>query len=174
MARYEHETETALLRAARDDPAVFAALYRHLAGDIYDYLRGATRDVDVARDLTAETFARTLESLRRFHGLRPQSGRTYVFRIAQRLVAEQARSRVAEFDACQRLDIALPSEDKGGGDALAALEALSPDQREAVGQRVLLDREYAEVAARLGISEATVRKRVSRGLRLMQDRMEDR
>ena len=174
MGRYEHQSETALLRAARRDPAAFTALYRRLVGDVHDYLRGATRDADLARDLTAETFARTLESLGRFRGLRPQSGRVYVFRIAQRLVAEQARSRSAELDACRRLEIALPSEGGDGGDALAALDALTPDQREAVGMRILLDREYAEVAARLGVSEATARKRVSRGLRLLHDRMEER
>ena len=173
MTRYESESETALLRAARRDPAAFTALYRRLVGDVYDYLRGATRDADLARDLTAETFARTLESLHRFRGLRPHSGRVYVFRVAQRLVAEQARSRTAELDACRRLDIALPSEDGDGRDALAALGALSADQRTAVGLRVLLDREYAEVAERLGVSEATARKRVSRGLRLLQDRMEE-
>ena len=174
MARYEHESETALLRAARRDPAAFTALYRRLAGDVYAYLRGATRDPDLARDLTAETFARTLESLGRFRGLRPQSGRVYVFRVAQRLVAEQARSRGAELAACRRLDIVPPSDEDDGGTALAALDALTPDQREAVGLRVLLDREYAEVAARLGVSEATARKRVSRGLHLMHERMEER
>ncbi len=174
MARYEHESETALLRAARRDPAAFTALYRRLAGDVYAYLRGATRDPDLARDLTAETFARTLESLGRFRGLRPQSGRVYVFRVAQRLVAEEARSRGAELAACRRLDIVPPSDEDDGGTALAALDALTPDQREAVGLRVLLDREYAEVAARLGVSEATARKRVSRGLHLMHERMEER
>jgi RNA polymerase sigma-70 factor (ECF subfamily) len=98
----------------------------------------------------------------------------YVFRVAQRLVAEHARSRTAELAACRRLEIPLPSQDADRGDALAALDALSPDQREAVGLRVLLDREYAEVAARLGVSEATARKRVSRGLQLLHDRMEER
>jgi RNA polymerase sigma factor (sigma-70 family) len=174
MARYEQESETALLRAARRDPAAFTALYRRLVGDVYEYLRGATRDADLARDLTAETFARTLESLTRFRGLRPQSGRVYVFRVAQRLVAEHARSRGAELAACRRLDIVPPSEEDDSGAALAALDALAPDQRDAVGLRVLLDREYAEVAARLGVSEATARKRVSRGLQLMHERMEER
>ena len=42
-----------------------------------------------------------------------------------------------------------------------------------MGLRVLLDREYAEVAARLGVSEATARKRVSRGLQHLHDRMEE-
>ncbi|HEY3613663.1 MAG TPA: RNA polymerase sigma factor [Gaiellales bacterium] len=174
MARYEHESETALLRAARRDPAAFTALYRRLVAEVYAYLRGATHDPDLARDLTAETFARTLESVGSFRGVRAQSGRVYVFRVAQRLVAEHARSRGAELAACRRLEIALPSDDADGGDALAALQALSPDQREAVSLRVLLDREYAEVAARLGVSEATARKRVSRGLQLLHDRMEER
>ena len=79
------------MRAARHNTAAFTALYRRLVGDVYNYLRGATRDADLARDLTAETFARTLESLARFRGLRAHSGRVYVSHVAQRLVAGAKR-----------------------------------------------------------------------------------
>jgi RNA polymerase sigma factor (sigma-70 family) len=47
---------------------------------------------------------------------------------------------------------------------LAALAALPETQREAVRAHVLDEQPYAELAQRLGIPEATVRQRVSRGL----------
>ena len=47
---------------------------------------------------------------------------------------------------------------------LEALEQLPADQREAVRAYVLSDEPYEQIAARTGAAEATVRKRVSRGL----------
>jgi RNA polymerase sigma-70 factor (ECF subfamily) len=47
------------------------------------------------------------------------------------------------------------------------LEELPGDQREAIRLRVVDERPYDEVAAVLGINEATARARVSRGLRAL-------
>ena len=53
----------------------------------------------------------------------------------------------------------------------ATVEQLAPDQRDAVVAHVVLDRGYADIAASLRISEAVVRKRVSRGLANARRRM---
>jgi RNA polymerase sigma-70 factor (ECF subfamily) len=55
--------------------------------------------------------------------------------------------------------------------ASALLEALAPDQRDAVRAHVLDERSYAEIAADEHVSEAVVRKRVSRGLASVRRRM---
>jgi RNA polymerase sigma-70 factor (ECF subfamily) len=55
--------------------------------------------------------------------------------------------------------------------ATQLVEELPEDQREAVRAHVLEDRGYAEIAATRKLSEATVRKRVSRGLRVLRDRV---
>ena len=47
---------------------------------------------------------------------------------------------------------------------LELLDGLPEDQREAIRARVIDDADYAEVAARLAISPAAARQRVSRGL----------
>jgi RNA polymerase sigma-70 factor (ECF subfamily) len=49
----------------------------------------------------------------------------------------------------------------------AALDDLSPDQREAVRLRVVAELDYPVIAGRLGISEQAARARVSRGLRAL-------
>jgi RNA polymerase sigma-70 factor (ECF subfamily) len=47
---------------------------------------------------------------------------------------------------------------------LALLDRLPAAEREAVRGRVIDERSYPELAARLSITEASARKRVSRGL----------
>jgi RNA polymerase sigma-70 factor (ECF subfamily) len=55
--------------------------------------------------------------------------------------------------------------------ALALVERLAPEQRQAITAHVVEERGYGEIAAELDTSEAVVRKRVSRGLATMRDRM---
>ena len=58
------------------------------------------------------------------------------------------------------------------GAVAAALAELHDDQREALRLRVVCELEYATVAQRLGVSEATARARVSRGLRRLAGALE--
>jgi RNA polymerase sigma-70 factor (ECF subfamily) len=51
---------------------------------------------------------------------------------------------------------------------------LVPDQRVAVQAHVVEDREYGEIAHDLNVSEAVVRKRVSRGLAALRERIGSR
>ena len=57
---------------------------------------------------------------------------------------------------------------------LGALERLPEDQRAAI-RAYVLDEEggYDDIATRLGVAPATVRKRVSRGLASLRERLED-
>jgi RNA polymerase sigma-70 factor (ECF subfamily) len=70
-------------------------------------------------------------------------------------------------DDLQRID-ELASQD---GIALALLQELPRDQREAVVGRVLEEREYADLARELKCSEMILRKRVSRGLGALRSKM---
>jgi RNA polymerase sigma factor (sigma-70 family) len=55
--------------------------------------------------------------------------------------------------------------------AQVLLERLSPEQRDAIRAHVIDERPYGEIARSQGISEAVVRKRVSRGLAAIRKRM---
>jgi DNA-directed RNA polymerase specialized sigma24 family protein len=50
------------------------------------------------------------------------------------------------------------------------VEELPEAQRDAIRAHVLGDREYADIASSQQLSEATVRKRVSRGLKVLRER----
>jgi len=54
------------------------------------------------------------------------------------------------------------------------VELLAPDQRDAVRAHFVEDRSYAEIASAQHVSEAVVRKRVSRGLAALRERIGSR
>ena len=133
-----------------------------------------------AADLTAETFAAALAGRHRF---RPQAGaaNAWLFGIAMNKLADLQRRGYAEQRACRRLRlerIELTDQDieriNALGDspsASAQLELLAPDQREAIRAHVVDERDYDDIASEHHVSEAAVRKRVSRGLASVRRRM---
>ncbi|MGH2878189.1 MAG: RNA polymerase sigma factor [Solirubrobacteraceae bacterium] len=178
----EPATADSLLLAARTEPDAFAALYRHFERDMLGFFMRATGQAELAADLTAETFARALESIERYE---PTLGRAdqWLFGIARNVLASSYRSGQIEADARKRL--AMPALHLSDHDAeaierlstnedsatLAALASLPEDQRTAVQARILDERDYAQIASDLQCSQALVRQRVSRGLRQLRERI---
>ena len=129
---------------------------------------------------TLATFAAALSARRRY---RPEAGAAiaWLFGIAMKKLADAQRRGYAERRARRRLGmerIELTDADIARIDALGEgmlastlLEALEPDQREAIRAHVLDERSYAEIAIQQNVSEAVVRKRVSRGLASLRQQM---
>ena len=78
---------------------------------------------------------------------------------ARRDAGSRCRGWRLDDDLVERIE-ALGAEAR----ALELLERLPPDQADAVRARVLDQRSYKDIAASVRVSEAVVRKRVSRGL----------
>ncbi|WP_037408778.1 RNA polymerase sigma factor [Candidatus Solirubrobacter pratensis] len=165
---------------AGSDAAAFEEFYGRHVDTLLGFFARRTRNADLAADLTAETFAAALSARRRY---RPEAGAAiaWLFGIAMKKLADAQRRGYAEQRARRRLRmerIELTDADIARIDALgestnagALLEALRPDQREAIRAHVLDERSYAEIAADEHVSEAVVRKRVSRGLATVRQRM---
>ena len=155
-------------------------LYRDHARRLAGYLMRATRDAEVAADLTAETFAAALVSRERY---RRELGAptTWLYGIAAHKLGDWRRRGYAEDRARRRLGIerpALSEDDVAELSRLAdevsvveLLEELPTDQRSAVRARLVDERGYGEIAVAEGVSEAAVRQRVSRGLASLRQRI---
>jgi RNA polymerase sigma factor (sigma-70 family) len=166
------------LLSARDG-ASFELFYRRHAERMLGYFARRTRDAELSADLTAETFAAVLASRRRFSA--DQGGASaWLFGIASKKLIDAQRRGYAERRARRRLGmerIELTDADIAQIEGLAGIEAgelievLVPDQRVAVRAHVVDERDYAEIAHDLNVSEAVVRKRVSRGLAALRHRM---
>jgi RNA polymerase sigma factor (sigma-70 family) len=165
------------------DAASFEAFYNRHVDNVLAFFARRTRDADLAADLTAETFAAALAGRRRF---RPEAGAAsaWLFGIAMHKLADAQRRGYAERRARRRLGmerLEIDEEDYARIDSLAEaagasalLELLEPDQRDAVRARVLEGRPYREIASSLDVPETVVRKRVSRGLAAVRERMGQR
>ena len=162
------------------DPAGFEDFSVRPGDGVRGFFARRTRDPELAADLTAETFAAALVSRARY---RPAAGAAsgWLFGIALKKLADAQRRGYAERRACRRLGlerIDLTDADVAHIEALgeqptasALVELLGSDQRDAVRAHVVDDRSYAEIASAQHVSEAVVRKRVSRGLASVRERM---
>ncbi|HWT93570.1 MAG TPA: RNA polymerase sigma factor [Solirubrobacteraceae bacterium] len=182
MPRTTDDDDRELLVAARADAAAFGVFYRRHVREVHAYFRRRAASPDVAFDLAAETFAQALRSVDRYEpGQAP--ARAWLFGIARNVLLESLRRGVVEDRARRALAMepivldddalaALERED-AARPATEALEELPGEQREAIVARHVDGLEYAEIAARLRCSESVVRQRVSRGLRVLRERLRE-
>lgn len=169
----DDRTDVQLLAATAREPEAFGVFYRRHVGWVLRVAARRTGSPEHAADLTAETFAAALLARERY---RPEAGaaNNWLFGILLKKLADFERRGAVERRARQRLELETPYlsaerfdqllAESDESDLVALLERLPPDQRQAVRRRVIEERPYAEVAESLGISEASARKRVSRGL----------
>lgn len=180
MAKSDRVDEDALVVAVRAGDGSFAALYRHFERPMLGFFMRATGKPDLAADLTAETFASALESIGSYD---PAKGRAdqWLFGIARNVLGKSYRRGRVDVAARERLgmprlvldDYAMEAISRlaASDEATLALADLPPQQRHAIEERVIAERDYAEIASELHCSEAVVRKRVSRGLRALRTRL---
>jgi RNA polymerase sigma-70 factor (ECF subfamily) len=165
----------------RRSPEEFPGIYQEHSEAILRFLAVRVFDPEVAFDLLSETFAAAFVSWPRFRGETRAELEAWLYAIARAQLSHYYRKGKAEQRAVRRLGLQVPAlveEDYARIEELAsmsdlranlreALAELNDDQREALRLRVIEEKPYPEVAAELGISEQTVRARVSRGLRAL-------
>lgn len=178
--------DSELLRRARVDADAFAVFYRRHARAVYRSLACDCGDPDIALDLTAETFARALQSVGRFRGLRVTSGRAWIFAIANSLLLQYERERRTEDRARRRLGILEATRLHDDNDSVVArvdaeasrvrladvLHGLPQSQQSVLRLRIEDDATYEEIAVRLGCSPAAARQQASRGMRRLSERFQ--
>jgi RNA polymerase sigma factor (sigma-70 family) len=166
-----------------DDPESFGAFYDRHVDLLLGWFERRVRNPDAAADLTAETFAAALTARARFRrGPVPAAG--WLFGIAHHKLADFHRHGSADDRMCRRIGLSLPptldQEDRDMIEMLARdsagalVDSLPADQRDAVRAHVLEDVAYADIATAESTSEATIRKRVSRGLDALRHRVGSR
>lgn len=164
----------------------FEALYGARAQQLLVFFARRTFDLEVARDLTAETFAIAFEQRRRFRGTGDEEAAAWLFGIARHQLSRYVRRGIVHRKSVERLGIQMPTIAEDDYERIIELAglaevrervakefaALESDQRDALRLRVMEDQTYPAVAAALGVSEQTARARVSRALRRLADAME--
>jgi RNA polymerase sigma factor (sigma-70 family) len=158
-----------------------ARLYETHASGVLRFFARRTLQADVAIDLVAETFARAFENRAQFRGSDDSEALAWVFGIARHELSAYFRRGAVERRAPAKLGLLVPplvDADYERVEELAdlrslrvavsdALGHLSLEHREALRLRVVEEQPYPDIARTLGVSETTVRARVSRALRAL-------
>jgi RNA polymerase sigma-70 factor (ECF subfamily) len=170
-----------LLRLAQAwDEAALCEIYDTYAPAIHRYIYHKTGDADTAQDLTAETFQRFLEALKR------QAGPTehlsgWLYRVAHNLIVDHYRQR-PEVPPLSIDDVepAVPATQDGyvaRGDramrARDALQQLTPLQQQVMILRFLEDMSLYEVAQVLDRTVGSIKALQHRAIDTLQRILED-
>jgi RNA polymerase sigma factor (sigma-70 family) len=163
------------------EPEDLARLYETQAAGVLRFFARRTLQPDVAIDLVAETFARAFANRAQFRGSSESEAIAWVFGIAHHELSAYFRRGAVERRALAKLGLSvapLIDADYERVEELAdlrslrltvsdALAQLTVEHREALRLRVVEEQSYPDIARTLGVSEPTVRARVSRGLRAL-------
>ena len=156
----------------------FGRFYDRYARTLLGFFQRRTGDPEAAADLTAETFAAALVARSRYQPQTAGAG-AWLFTIARHKLTDYLRRGRAEGRMRARLamePVPLGAEDiemirwLGEEVATQMVDELPEDQRDVIRAHVLDDQGYAEIARSRHLTEATVRKRVSRGLKGLRER----
>jgi RNA polymerase sigma-70 factor (ECF subfamily) len=177
----DEPTDAELIARSIDDPRAFMPLVQRHQRVLFGYLaRRVGRDH--AEDITSETFTRAFAQRQRFDTTRDDA-RPWLFGIATNLLRNQARSEVRQLRAYSRHGADDRShDDHAASDArldadaqsaalASALESLKPGDREALTLFAWNDMSYEDIAETLDIPVGTVRSRLNRARRQVQQHL---
>lgn len=163
------------MRDRADEATDAEQAYRRHGGRIYRYLLHRTGNHHDAEELTQQVFADAAAALSAPHP--PDSVLSWLYTVAERRLVDELRRRKRFTEFSSSAPRAPEAADAVYGRAVArslrdAIAALPPDQREVVVLKVLEGRRFADIAARLGVSEAACKMRMSRAARALRAALE--
>jgi RNA polymerase sigma-70 factor (ECF subfamily) len=173
------DDETLVDRATAGDREAFGELYERSVRRVFRHVLYMVNDIDLAEDLTEQTFLRALEAIHRYER-RGVPFLAWLLRIARNLYLNGRRvewnnstiynksnggaAASPEFFCEAKLD---------GEEVWRAVRALDGDQRQVIVLRFMDGLSYADVASVLGKSVGAVRVAQYRALRALRRGLED-
>jgi RNA polymerase sigma-70 factor, ECF subfamily len=174
----EDETHVLVERAQNGDGAAFAALYDVFAPRVYRFFRFRVEAAEAAEDLTQRVFLKMIEQLPNYKP-RGIPFAAWLFRVARNAWIDEHRTahgwipiddlagNPAEADGPHDLAVAALDAEM----LRAAIDTLSPDQREVIACRYFAGLSCRETAVQMGRSEGSVRVIQHRALAALRRRL---
>jgi RNA polymerase sigma-70 factor (ECF subfamily) len=156
----------------------YESTYRNVFRFIYGYYGGSTQE---AEDMTADTYFRAWKARHRFHGSQ-EAAFGWLLKIARNLVIDEVRRRKARGEKKEIEDVAfdlqLANPGVGPEEATVRKEQemrlwsliyqLTPEQREMILLRYMLDWPVFRIADHMGLMENTVSVTIRRSLQRLR------
>jgi RNA polymerase sigma factor (sigma-70 family) len=179
--RTVQRTDSGVIEESLIDPAVFAVLFDRHYERIWRYACRRAGPA-IADELASETFVRAFAARARYDRGRVDAS-PWLYGIVTNLLRGHRRAEARRMRAYARA--AEPAETAGGLDGVeqrvdaaarapgvaAALAGLKPADRDAVLLLALADLDYEAIAIATAVPVGTVRSRLSRARRQLQDKL---
>jgi len=180
------EEEKALIARAKNDKEAFGELYEIYFQRIYNYIIHRTANVDLAEDLTSQTFMKVLENISRFEwrGLPFQA---WLYRIASNVIMTHYRKNKhnssvnmedIKFLVVDKNDSPLEEMKKVETDnetqlkfteVQQAMGKLKPEYAEIIALKFFERKSSNEIAQIMDISEGNARIKIFRALKKLRN-----
>ncbi len=183
QAPSDFQRVAALLELAqKGDAEAFGLIYERYVDQVYRFLYVRVGNVQLAEDLTSETFVRALRRIDSF-SWQGRDIAAWFITIARNLIMDNAKSAryrlevstADMLDADQRAD-AAPEEEVltrvRDARLVDAIKTLKPEQAECLVLRFLQELSLAETAEVLGKSEGAVKQLQLRAVRALRKELE--
>ncbi len=166
--------------------SAFVTLYHRHSRSMLNYFYRRLADRRLAEDLVQELFVRVLSAAGRYDPERPFAA--WLYALAANLAHDAFRRRATRPEQVSLEALGAQEEVLGAAAARAemadphdvvvarleaeqvrhAVQRLAPLYREIVAERIYAERPFGEIAGRLGVPEATVRRRMHEALRQLR------
>jgi RNA polymerase sigma-70 factor (ECF subfamily) len=166
--------ETAEIEAAKADPRRFTPLYERYHADVFRFVHRRVRRMELAADLSQETFLKALLALPRYED-RGYPFRAWLYRIALNEVRMHWRKRKEVLIEIGRVEVFGLSEEIGTGTSeedllrlTSALSKLDEAKAQLIELRYMDGMSFAELGQVLGIAEDAAKMRTHRVLAVLR------
>ncbi len=177
-----HDSDEALVAAAREEPDQFGLLYERYLPGVYRYLVARVGRGDEAADLTQTVFMRAFKSLPTYRPKRAPFS-AWLFRIARNAATDSLRRRRPSVSLDGLPDVLIAASGESP-EALAEqserldrlrghVEGLDSNKRELLVLRFAGDLTIREIAQVVGKSEAATRKQLTRTINALKEQYHD-
>ena len=172
-----NEPNAALLqRFVHGDGAAFETLFRMFEGEVYRWILRIVRDASLAEDGVVEAFWRCYRTRARFDPSRSFGAwmRRIATHVAIDLVNAARRHRGSSLDEMVAAsDSSSSASEQAQADAIArAFDSLPPKLRVVATLALIEERPHAEISAALGVPIGTVKSRLFRATRKLQQELQ--
>ena len=169
-----HSDDDLIEQIRLGDEKAAEALIKRYYTSIFHYCKKHCFDREKAEDLTQETFLKLFKNLSGYKGKR--RFKAYLYTIANHLCIDESRKiEVYHLEDEEQIENGSNEmrriEDRSEIDSL--LNALSPEQREAVILRFGEELSFGEIAKVMGCNMRTAQSRVRNALKIMRDEQEN-
>lgn len=180
--------EKELVRQAQKAPDAFARLYDHYYPRIFGYILRRTADIEVAQDITSETFLKALAKLWQFRW-RSVSFSSWLYKIASNEINQYYRRseyrKSTSLEELQEHGFEFPSHHDPESELMEAQEKLKQHQdfleiqakivrlpakyQEVITLRFFERRQLREIAEILGKREGTIKSLLHRAIQRLRE-----